>query len=168
MIKKEFVTLKLDEIIPYEKNPRINDDAVTDTMESIRQCENLDPIEVDEHNVILSGHTRLKALKKLGFESTECVRYTGLSEAKKKKYRILANKVAEKSQWDIDLLTEELDGLDFDDFDFGFNIDFSVGDGEQNLDPGGEISADQFSDSEFNCKCPKCGFMFNVEGKGNV
>lgn len=130
MVKKEFINLKINEIIPYDKNPRINDDAVADTMESIRQCENLDPIEVDEHNVILSGHTRLKALKKLGFDSTECVRYTGLSEEKKKKYRILANKVAEKSQWDIDLLTEELEGLDFEGFDFGFDLNIDLGEEE--------------------------------------
>ena len=123
MVKKEFVTLPLNEIIPYEKNPRINDDAVADTMESIKQCENLDPIEIDEKNVILSGHTRLKALKKLGYTETECVRYSGLSEDRKKKYRILANKVAEKSKWDIDLLAGELDGLDFDGFDFGFDVD---------------------------------------------
>ena len=123
MVKKEFVTLPLDEIIPYEKNPRINDDAVADTMESIKQCENLDPIEIDEKNVILSGHTRLKALKKLGYTETECVRYSGLSEDRKKKYRILANKVAEKSKWDIDLLAGELEGLDFDGFDFGFDVD---------------------------------------------
>ena len=123
MVKKEFVTLPLDEIIPYEKNPRINDDAVADTMESIKQCENLDPIEIDEKNVILSGHTRLKALKKLGYTETECVRYSGLSEDRKKKYRILANKVAEKSKWDIDLLADELEGLDFDGFDFGFDVD---------------------------------------------
>jgi len=123
MVKKEFVTLPLDEIIPYEKNPRINDDAVADTMESIKQCENLDPIEIDEKNVILSGHTRLKALKKLGYTETECVKYSGLSENRKKKYRILANKVAEKSKWDIDLLAGELEGLDFDGFDFGFDVD---------------------------------------------
>ena len=102
---------------------RINDDAVADTMESIKQCENLDPIEIDEKNVILSGHTRLKALKKLGYTETECVRYSGLSEDRKKKYRILANKVAEKSKWDIDLLSGELEGLDFDGFDFGFDVD---------------------------------------------
>ena len=149
MVKKEFINLRIDDIIPYDKNPRINDDAVADTMESIKQCENLDPIEVDEHNVILSGHTRLKALKKLGFESTECVRYTGLSEAKKKKYRILANKVAEKSQWDLDLLSDELDGLDFEGFDFGFDdLDIDLGEEPQ-------VQEDDYSgsdDVENRCK----------------
>lgn len=63
MINKEFLTLPIDEVIPYENNPRVNDTAVNDVVASIRQCENIDPIEVDENNIILSGHTRLKALK---------------------------------------------------------------------------------------------------------
>ena len=123
MVTKKFITVPLDQIIPYENNPRINDQAVPDTMESIRQCENLDPIEVDENMVILSGHTRLKALKKLGYKETELIQYIGLSEEKKKKYRLLANKVAEKSDWDDDKLKEELADLDLEGYDFGFSMD---------------------------------------------
>lgn len=67
MIHKDFLTLPIGEVIPYENNPRINDSAVNDVVASIRQCENIDPIEIDESNVILSGHTRLKALKALGY-----------------------------------------------------------------------------------------------------
>lgn len=121
MIQKTFQTLKLDEIIPYENNPRINDEAVADVVASIEQCENLDPIEIDENNVILSGHTRLKALYELGYEETEVIRYTGLTEKQKRKYRILANKTAEKASLDFGKLEIELDGLDFKGFDFGFN-----------------------------------------------
>ena len=58
-ITKEYITLNIEDIIPYENNPRINDDAVAGVVESIKQCGELDPIEVDENNVILSGHTRL-------------------------------------------------------------------------------------------------------------
>jgi ParB-like chromosome segregation protein Spo0J len=114
MLTKEFVTLKLDEITPYENNPRINDDAVDDVIASIQQCENLDPIEIDENNVILSGHTRLNALKKLGYTETECLRYTGLTDKQKRKYRLLTNKTGEKALWDIELLPMELNDLDFD------------------------------------------------------
>lgn len=121
-ITKEFITLPLSEIHPYPRNPRINDEAVADVMESIRQCENLDPIEIDENNVILSGHTRLEALKELGYTETECLKYTGLTEERKRKYRILANKVSEKAKWDIELLPEELDGLDFEGYDFDFDV----------------------------------------------
>ena len=83
----------------------------------------LDPIEVDENNVILSGHTRLLALKQQGFTETDVIRYTGLTEEQKKKYRLLANKTGEKATWDLDKLAEELDDLDFDGFDFGFDLD---------------------------------------------
>jgi hypothetical protein len=142
-IGKEFVVLSLEDIHPYENNPRLNEDAVPYVVESIKQCTDLDPIEVDENNVILSGHTRLLAMQQLGYKETDCIRYSGLTEAQKKKYRLLANKVAEKSFWDFDKLAEELDGLDFDGFDFGFDgteanyspdeftEDFSLPDGEK-------------------------------------
>lgn len=58
-MQKEFLRMSLDELIPYENNPRINDNAVHDTKQSMIECGNLDPIEIDENNVILSGHTRL-------------------------------------------------------------------------------------------------------------
>ena len=121
-MKKEFVTLALSEIIPYENNPRINDEAVGDVVESIKQCENLDPIEVDENNIILAGHTRLKALQELGYTETECIRYSGLTEEQKKKYRLLSNKTGEKAEWDFDKLKIELAALDFGEFDFGFDL----------------------------------------------
>ena len=62
----EYVKKKLSEIKPYENNPRINDDAVDDVAESIRQCSYITPIIVDEDRVILAGHTRYKAVWKLG------------------------------------------------------------------------------------------------------
>lgn len=134
-MQKKFITLKLSDIHPYPNNPRINDTAVDDVIESIKQCGNCDPIEIDEDNIILSGHTRLKALQKLGYTETECVRYTGMTEEQKKKYRLLANKTGEKADWDIDLLEEELKGLDFGDFDFGFASDIIL---ESEID-GGEV-----------------------------
>lgn len=119
-MKKEFITARIDDLIPYENNPRKIEEAIPDTLESMRQVGVIDPIEVDEDNIILSGHTRLAALKQLGETETEVVRVSGLSEEQKKKYRILANKVGEKSQWDFEKLNIELEDLDFDDYDFGF------------------------------------------------
>ena len=123
MVKKEFIKIKTEDLIPYENNPRHNEEAVPDVAESIRQCGDLDPIEVDENNVILSGHTRLLALQQQGFTETDVIRYTGLTEDQKKKYRLLANKTGEKATWDLAKLAEELDDLDFDGFDFGFDLD---------------------------------------------
>lgn len=118
----EIVTLKLSEIIPYERNPRKNDAAVDDVAESIRQCGYKAKIIVDENNVIIAGHTRLKALKKLGWKQAEVQRELDMTEQQKKKYRLLDNKVSEKSEWDFDLLQWELEDIDFEGYDFDFDI----------------------------------------------
>lgn len=121
MINKQFKTMSIKDLIPYENNPRINDDAVDDVIASIEQCENLDPIEIDEDNVILSGHTRLKALKKLKYKETEVLQITGLTDEQKRKYRILANKTGERAEWDLNKLEIELADLDFEGYDFDFD-----------------------------------------------
>ena len=132
MVEKEFVRVSISDLIPYDNNPRKNDNAVPDVAESIKQCGDLDPIEIDENNVILAGHTRLMALMEQGFTETDVIRYTGLTEEQKKKYRILSNKTGEKALWDFDALAEELEGLDFDDYDFGFDLDFDLDEEEPN------------------------------------
>ena len=118
----EIIKLNINEVIPYSNNPRKNDNAVDAVAESIKQCGYCSPIVIDEDNVILAGHTRLKALKKLKWKEVECVRKTGLTEEQKQKYRILDNKTAEIAEWDFDLLEQELKDIDFGDFDFGFDM----------------------------------------------
>lgn len=122
-MKKEYVTLKLADIIPYENNPRINDEAVEYVAESIKQCGYISPIVIDEDNIILCGHTRLKALEQLGKAEAEVMIVKGLTEEQKKKYRILDNKTNEFADWDFDLLASELEDLDFEGFDFGFDVE---------------------------------------------
>ena len=123
----ELKKFKISEIKPYSKNPRNNDGAVEAVMQSIKQCEYIAPIILDEDNIILAGHTRFKALKKLGYKEVECIIKTGLSEEQKKKYRLLDNKTNELAEWDFDLLAEEMEGLDFGDLelDWGFDYDES-------------------------------------------
>lgn len=116
----ELKKVKIADIIPYENNPRKNDEAVDAVAESIRQCGYCAPIVVDENMVILAGHTRLKALKKLGKDEAEVVIKDGLTEEQKKKYRLLDNKTNEFAEWDFDKLQFEAADLDFGDFDFGF------------------------------------------------
>lgn len=120
-MKKEFLRMRLEELIPYENNPRNNAEAVDATIASIQQCGNLDPIEIDENNEILSGHTRRLALLKMGYEESDVVRYIGLTDEQKRKYRLLANKTNEFAGWDFEKLEVELDGLDFEGFDFHFD-----------------------------------------------
>ena len=86
------VTLKIGDIHPYPNNPRKNDQAVDAVVESIKQCGYIAPIIVDENNVILAGHTRYKALKKLGYTEIECIIKENLNEQQKRKYRVLDNK----------------------------------------------------------------------------
>lgn len=133
-------TVPLASIKPYERNPRRNDGAVDAVAESIRQCSYVAPIIVDEHNVILAGHTRWKALQKLGHTTAKVCIAEGLSEEQKRKYRILDNKTAEIAEWDDDLLRIELDGLDFEGFDFGL-LDLTA-EAEQQSQP--EIAEDDF------------------------
>jgi len=120
---KQLKTVKLKDIVPYENNPRHNDQAVEAVKESIKQCEYIAPIIVDEDMVILAGHTRHKALKSLGKKEAEVMVVTGLTEEQKRKYRLLDNKTNELAEWDIDALELELEDLDFDGFDFGFDIE---------------------------------------------
>lgn len=115
-------TLKITEIKPYEKNPRFNDNAVAAVKESIEQCGYISPIIVDENNVVLAGHTRLKAVKELGWTQVEVIVKDNLTDEQKKKYRILDNKTSEYATWDYELLAQELEGLDFGDFDFDWGI----------------------------------------------
>ena len=119
----ELTLTKLKDIRPYERNPRRNDNAVDAVAESIKQCSYIAPIIVDEDGVILAGHTRYKALKKLGYKECEVIVKAGLTDEQKRKYRILDNKTNELAEWDIDFLNMELDGLDFDGFDFGFDME---------------------------------------------
>lgn len=124
----QLIKKKLDEIHPYDKNPRRNDGAVDAVSESIRQCGYIAPIIVDENGQILAGHTRYKALKKLGRTEAEVVVKEGLTEEQKKKYRLLDNKTNELAEWDLELLKEELAGLDFG----GLALDWGI-DGDEAL-----------------------------------
>ena len=118
----EIIKMPIGDIKPYPNNPRRNDDAVAAVMESIKQCGYCAPIVVDEDGVVLAGHTRLKALKKLGRTEAEVCVKTGMTEEQKKKYRLLDNKTNEFAEWDFDALADELDDLDFGDFNFDFDL----------------------------------------------
>lgn len=114
---------KITEIIPYKKNPRRNDDAVEYVAESIKQFGFKVPIVIDKNNVIVAGHTRYKAAKKLGLSKIPCIVADDLTEEQIKAFRLADNKVAEAAEWDFDLLGEELgELLDFDMSAFGFEI----------------------------------------------
>lgn len=111
---------------PYENNPRLNEDAVDLVAASIQEFGFKQPIVVDKDLIIIAGHTRWKAAKKLGLETVPCIQADDLTPAQVKAYRLADNKVAEAAQWDMDALQfelEELNNLDFDMEPFGFETE---------------------------------------------
>ena len=113
----------ITEVKPYEKNPRKNDQSVDKVANSIKEFGFKVPIVIDKHNVIVCGHTRYKAAKKLGLSVVPCVVADDLTEEQIKAYRLADNKVGEDSLWDMDLLSEELNDIfDLDMQDFGFDL----------------------------------------------
>lgn len=145
----KYVKKRLSEIKPYENNPRINDDAVDDVVESIRQCSYIAPIVIDEDGVILAGHTRYKALKKLGYEECDVIVVSGLTEDQKRKYRLYDNKTGEFATWDQKKLSAELCDVDFQGYDFG--------------QPETALPDDENKDnSPKMVTCPCCGEVFEA------
>lgn len=116
--------IKLKDIKPYGKNPRKNDNAVPYVAESIKQFGFKVPIVIDKNNVIVAGHTRYKAARKLGFKSAPCIIADDLTDEQIKAFRLADNKVSEKAEWDLDLLDSEIEGIfDIDMTDFGFEFE---------------------------------------------
>jgi DNA modification methylase len=109
----------IDQVRPYENNPRMNDDAVDAVANSIREFGWRVPIVCDVDMVIIAGHTRFKAAKKLGLQQVPVVVATDLSPEQVRAYRIADNKTAELAEWNYDLLPIELDALTEANYDLG-------------------------------------------------
>ncbi|MBC2722022.1 DNA modification methylase [Desulfosporosinus sp.] len=106
--------LPIGELIPYENNPRKNDSAVEVVAHSIQEFGFKIPVIIDAENVIVCGHTRVKAAKKLGLKTIPCLRADDLTEDQIKAFRLADNKTAEYAEWDFEKLEVELKGIDFD------------------------------------------------------
>ncbi len=116
---------RLNEIRPYDKNPRKNEKAVPAVAESIRRFGWKVPLVIDRDGVIVAGHTRYKAAKKLGLSSAPCVVAEDLSPEEVKAFRVVDNRVSELAEWDFELLDGELSGLSEMNFsleDLGFDF----------------------------------------------
>ena len=119
------------DVVPYEKNPRLNDQAVDAVASSIREFGFKVPIVVDGKGVVVSGHTRLKAAKALGLDEVPVIVADDLDDTKIKAFRLADNKVAELADWDESLLIkelEELDDLNYDMGQFDFELDLDDAD----------------------------------------
>ena len=147
----------ISEIKPYENNPRNNDSAVDAVAASIREFGWQQPIVVDKDGVIIAGHTRYKAARKLGLTEVPVVVAENLTDEQVRAYRLADNKTGELSGWDFSVLEEELDGLaeiDMQQFGFAgsetedFNIDNLFAEAAPKEKEAKEI------------KCPHCGMYF--------
>jgi len=148
----QIIYKKVDELIPYENNPRKNEDAVDYVAKSIKEFGFKVPIIIDKNNVVVAGHTRLLASKKLDIKEVPVIIADDLTEDQIKAFRLADNKVSEFATWDYDLLNIELDDiLSIDMSDFGFN------ETQIDWDNVEELTEDNYDKPEHNMlECPVC------------
>ena len=144
----QICNIKITDIIPYDKNPRLNDGAVEAVANSIKEFGWRAPIVVDKDMVIICGHTRLKAAIQLGLEEVPVHIADNLTPEQVQAYRIADNRTGEIAEWDYSLLPVELKELQDSDFDLsllGFDadeLDKLLNGEEENVVAEGETDAD--------------------------
>lgn len=176
----EAIQKSIEELRPYKNNPRKNDAAVPKVAESIKRFGFKIPILIDADNVIIAGHTRLKAAKSLGYKTVPCVVVTDLTPDQIKALRLADNKVAEFSEWDQIFLDQELEELknQFNMAAFGFDLQEAADDFELPQEEEEETNAVTLSVVFTNEQkalvdyamenCGKCTETFgNTNKKGN-
>ena len=114
------IEIPVNQLKPYKKNARFNENAVPKVAESIRQFGFKVPIVVDKDMVVITGHTRLSAAKTLGLKKVPCIIADDLTEEQVKAFRLVDNRTSEFASWNYDLLQSELDELECDLSDFEF------------------------------------------------
>jgi len=111
---------KITSLLEYDNNPRHNEEAIEAVANSIREFGFKVPIVISSDNVIIAGHTRLKASVSLGLEEVPCIIADDLNDEQIKAFRLADNKTAELATWDLSKLEEELSHIDMDMLQFGF------------------------------------------------
>ena len=157
--------MPIEQIKPYKKNPRKNEKAVPEVVKSIKEFGFRQPLVVDSSMVLIVGHTRLLAAKELGLTNVPVHIASTLTPAQVRAYRIADNRSHDRSEWDVTLLNEELGELfemdekfDIEFMDFG---DFGPGEEKEKEIKEGSKELDEEEFSEFDHKCPKCGFEYD-------
>lgn len=120
----EIKNIAVKDLIPYEKNTKKHDDVqINNVAESIKQYGFVQPIVIDKNNVVVIGHCRLLAAKKLKMADVPCVCVEDLTDEQVKALRIVDNK-SNESPWDFDFLADELAEINLDAFNFDFGVSF--------------------------------------------
>ena len=135
-VKHQIEYKRLDEIRPYDNNPRRNDEAAKAVANSIKEFGFQSPIIVDRDGVIIAGHTRYKAARRLKLQEVPVIVAAELDPEKVKALRIADNSTGEVAEWDLQLLVQELTGIDYDMTDFGLNLQIKIDE---------EVKEDDFS-----------------------
>lgn len=149
--------LPIEDLIPYENNPRDNDGAVDAVAESIKEFGFKQPIVVDKDMVVIVGHTRLKAAERLGLKKVPVLVAKDLNEEQVTAYRLADNKTSEAARWDFTKLYEELECLkieipELDMSAFGFDeINFEKKETKKKQNDSEEVI------------CPRCGHVQGVQ-----
>lgn len=159
-LKIEYVDI--NSIKPYENNPRHNEEAIPYVMNSIKEFGFKNPIIIDKNNVIIAGHTRLESAKRLGMNEVPIIHAVDLTDEQIKAFRLADNKVSEQAGWDFELLDEELNDLNMDMEEFGFEKLESI-----DLDSFFEAKQEETKkeeESKLNTIiCPHCGKEITLE-----
>lgn len=142
--------IPVGQLKPYEKNARKHEEYdVGQIAESIERYGFNDPIGIwGKDNIIVEGHGRLLAAKKLGMKEVPCIRLDDLTDKQRREYAILHNKTAELSSWDFDLLAEDIGELDFS----GFDIDWGFPENEEEKEIVEDEAPEVDEESEPICK----------------
>ncbi len=163
MKRLEIKYQKVSDLIPYENNPRHNEDAVKYVAASIKEFGFKVPIVVDKDNVIIAGHTRLLAAIDLGLDEVPTILADDLTEDQVKAYRLADNKVSDFSIWDNWKLLNELDNITLDLSPFGFAQSDLFGEelNEQDnnfldelIDTTGKSTEEKLT-INYKCSCPE-------------
>ena len=177
---------KVDDLIPYERNPRIHPQSQIDQLaQSIREWGWTMPILIDESANVIAGHGRLFAAQELDIDEVPCITASGWSDQQKKAYVIADNKLTENASWDDGLYFSELRSLQENGFDLskvGMDSDFSFDDFEPSLQPITDFTnfspddihkaSDKLSNQMTSLKesdgievmCPYCAETFTFSG----
>ena len=158
MINIEMLSIR--DIHPYEGNAKIHSDSDLEVIcKSIRDFGFNDPIGIwSDKNIIVEGHGRYLAAKKLKMKKVPCIRLDWMTDEERKAYALVHNKSTELSTWDDAVLADEMNKLDVAWDEFGFV------DEEQKpfAFSSSEIDVENFDEREFEYECPECGFRFNA------
>lgn len=165
--------VSLSEIVPYPGNAKEHPSWQVDQIAaSIEQFGNCDPIGVWHNDAgeleVVEGHGRLMALEKLGYEEAPVIFLDHLSDEQRRAYGLVHNKLTMNTDFDFELLANELDmvtSIDMGQFDFDISIDGDYTEDEYGstevTNTSREIDVDSFNDDKFEHECPRCGFRFN-------